>query len=332
MIAQLVVAAGLAAASTATAPADDRPPLRRDVARILAAGPRPAGSGMFAVYADFDVMPAGSAVAERMYKLWLGAPDEFLPEAGMLCTISYRREPLLGGNAHRDKGQEARPDNGPHDVVESLDCAAPWHAEALRARAEDLLLPRAPVVLDRAYVIAAAPRANVLTSMIEVTTDFEVIAGGERYTLTMHDDPYEYFPPAGAVCRITYYPAAIVQAPNYRGPNRVAEAECDSGRFPDLHPGLIERGRITDVAALPVRHGRQPHYVQLEVARIGRAAPTLYLRRGDDAPPAPALGAECSIAFTYRTLQGRDLGLPPRDSHWLPVVDRLDCGPAPAGP
>lgn len=335
MLAPLLLAAALTAAQPA--PAGPSPYRRIEQGIVIQVSPRPAaGSGVFAIYADFEVAtPAGERL--RMYVLWMGG-SQYLPDVGAICAISYRHEPLARGNLHNPPARLGRPE-GPLNVVYELSCGPPLalpsatlESTSARARdggtfrAEDLLVARGPVVLERAFVIAASPRVNVLTSMIEFTTDFEVIAGGARYTLTMHDDPYEYFPPVGAMCTITYYPPALPYGANSGGPNRVSEAVCDSGRFPDPHPGFIEHARIARISPLPVRNGRQPRYISVEAEMPGRGVPMLYLSLAEGAPPIPAPGAECRIAYRYVTLHGRDIGVPPRDTHWLPVVDRLECG------
>ena len=92
MIASLVLAAAL------TSGAAPMPPLlRMENVRVIAVGPRPPESGIFAAYADMDVaLPGGPPL--RMYMLWMSR-HQYLPDAGAVCTIVYRREALLPGNA-----------------------------------------------------------------------------------------------------------------------------------------------------------------------------------------------------------------------------------------
>jgi hypothetical protein len=113
----------LAAAFIEMAPTPPRdhagPALRIENGRIVQAWRPPFGSGIFAVYADFDVaVPGGSQ--QRMYLLWAGEP-QFLPDASSVCTITYRREALLPGNVHRPV-RVGRHEQGPVNLVHQLDC------------------------------------------------------------------------------------------------------------------------------------------------------------------------------------------------------------------
>lgn len=121
MLAPLLLASTL----TATQPAPEAPgPNRRiENAAVVQVSPRPAaGSGVFAVYADFDVAtPAGERL--RMYVLWMGG-SQYLPDVGAVCTIAYRREPLLRGNIHNPPGRAGRAE-GALNVVYELSCGPP---------------------------------------------------------------------------------------------------------------------------------------------------------------------------------------------------------------
>jgi hypothetical protein len=114
MIASLILAAALPAES---APA---PLLRMEDAQVVAVGPRPPASGIFASYADMDVLPPGGGPPQRMYMLW-ASRNQYLPEVGAICRIVYRREPLLPGNLHRPVRPGAA-DRGPLNVVHELSC------------------------------------------------------------------------------------------------------------------------------------------------------------------------------------------------------------------
>ncbi|HYD12188.1 MAG TPA: hypothetical protein VEC11_05020 [Allosphingosinicella sp.] len=113
MILSLTLAAALAA--------DAAPPplLRMENARVIAVGPRPPDSGIFASYADMDVAPPGGR-PQRMYMLW-ASRHQYLPDVGSVCRIVYRREPLLPGNLHRPPGH-GQPDRAPFNVVYELNC------------------------------------------------------------------------------------------------------------------------------------------------------------------------------------------------------------------
>ena len=121
MLAPLLLAAALTGAPPATGAAS---PYRRiEQGIVIQVSPRPpAGSGVFAIYADFEVAtPAGERL--RMYVLWMGG-SQYLPDLGAVCTISYRREPLLRGNIHNPPARLGRPE-GPLNVVYELSCGPP---------------------------------------------------------------------------------------------------------------------------------------------------------------------------------------------------------------
>lgn len=122
MISPLVLASMLsAAAPAASPPAPAAPSLQIDNGRITRTGVRPGfGSGIFAVYADFDVA-APNGAPQRMYLLWM-MPDQLLPDAGSICTISYRQQPLARGNLHDHPDRPDAQDEGPHNVVEGISC------------------------------------------------------------------------------------------------------------------------------------------------------------------------------------------------------------------
>lgn len=117
----------LAAALTATSAAAETPgPYRRlENATVIQASPRPAaGSGVFAIYADFEVATT-SGERLRMYVLWMGG-NQYLPDVGAVCTISYRHEPLARGNLHNPPPRTGRPEV-PLNVVYELSCGPPLH-------------------------------------------------------------------------------------------------------------------------------------------------------------------------------------------------------------
>jgi len=121
MLAPLLLAATMTAAQPA--PAAAGPNRRIEDARVVHVSPRPAaGSGVFAIYADFDVVTrAGERV--RMYVLWMGG-SQYLPDVGAVCSIAYRNEPLARGNLRNPPAQLGRPD-GPLNVVYELSCGPP---------------------------------------------------------------------------------------------------------------------------------------------------------------------------------------------------------------
>jgi hypothetical protein len=90
---------------------------------VMQVSPRPAaGSGVFAIYADFEVAtPSGERL--RMYVLWMGG-NQYLPHVGSVCTISYRNEPLARGNLHNPPARRGQPE-GPLNVVHELNCGPP---------------------------------------------------------------------------------------------------------------------------------------------------------------------------------------------------------------
>jgi hypothetical protein len=118
MFAPLLLAAALTGAPPA--PETAGPYRRIEHGTVVQVSPRPAaGSGVFAVYADFEVAtPAGERL--RMYVLWMGG-SQYLPDVGAVCTINYRREPLLRGNLHNPPARLGRPE-GPLNVVYELSC------------------------------------------------------------------------------------------------------------------------------------------------------------------------------------------------------------------
>jgi hypothetical protein len=117
MTAPLVLAALLSATAPAAAP--PAPFLRIENARVTRVSPPAPDSGLFAVYRDFDVvLPGGQS--HRLYVLWM-SQNQYMPEAGAVCTIVYRREALLPGNMHRPQ-REGRRDEGPFNVVHELSC------------------------------------------------------------------------------------------------------------------------------------------------------------------------------------------------------------------
>jgi hypothetical protein len=121
MFAPLLIGASLAAASP---PSDAAGPDRRlEDATVVQVSPRPAASsGVFAIYADFEVAtPAGERL--RMYVLWMGE-SQYLPDVGAVCTIRYRRQPLARGNVHNPSPRAGRPE-GPLNVVQELSCGPP---------------------------------------------------------------------------------------------------------------------------------------------------------------------------------------------------------------
>ena len=114
MLAPLLLAAMLTAQ-----PAPAAPMLWLENARVTQVSPAAPDSGHFAVYRDFDVvLPGGQTY--RLYVLWMGQ-HQYMPDVGVVCTIGYRRGPLLPGNLHRPQ-REGRPDEGPFNVVEELGC------------------------------------------------------------------------------------------------------------------------------------------------------------------------------------------------------------------
>lgn len=128
MLALLLLAAALTAASPlAEAAGPDR---RIENATVVQVSPRPGfGSGVLAVYADFEVRTR-SGERLRMYVLWMSR-NQYLPDVGAVCTISYRHEPLLAGNAHNPAARRGRPE-GPLNVVHELSCAPGLPPPALR--------------------------------------------------------------------------------------------------------------------------------------------------------------------------------------------------------
>ena len=119
MLAGLILVA--AALTEAPSAAEALSPYRRiEQGVVVQASPRPAaGSGVFAIYADFEIAtPTGERL--RMYVLWMGG-NQYLPEVGAVCAISYRSEPLARGNLHNPP---ARPE-GPLNVVYELSCGPP---------------------------------------------------------------------------------------------------------------------------------------------------------------------------------------------------------------
>jgi hypothetical protein len=128
MLAPLLLAAALAAASPADAPSPNR---RIENATVIQVSPRPAaGSGVFAIYADFEVAtPAGERL--RMYVLWMSR-NQYLPDVGAVCAISYRHEPLARGNLHNPPARPSRPE-GPLNVVYELSCGPPLEQPGQRS-------------------------------------------------------------------------------------------------------------------------------------------------------------------------------------------------------
>lgn len=121
MVVSLLLAALLA--GTAQRPAPAAPFQRIENALVVQVSPRPAaGSGVFAIYADFEVVRSGGT-RQRMYVLWMGA-NQYLPEVGTVCTITYRREPLARGNIHNPPARIGQPE-GPLNVVYELSCGPP---------------------------------------------------------------------------------------------------------------------------------------------------------------------------------------------------------------
>jgi hypothetical protein len=117
MLAPLILAALLSAAAPAAAP--PAPFLRIENARVTRVSPPAPDSGIFAVYRNFDVvLPGGQS--HRLYVLWM-SQNQYMPEAGAVCTIVYRREALLPGNMRRPQ-REGRRDEGPFNVVHELSC------------------------------------------------------------------------------------------------------------------------------------------------------------------------------------------------------------------
>ncbi len=129
MIGDLLLAAALTGASPAISQPAANPFPRMGNARVVRVSPRPGFmSGIVAVYADFDVAMPGKE-PQRMYMLWM-TMDQFLPEVGSICTIGYRRAPLLGGNLHRPIAGEGPRDAGPRNIVEDLSCGPPLELPA----------------------------------------------------------------------------------------------------------------------------------------------------------------------------------------------------------
>jgi hypothetical protein len=121
MVARLLMAAALAGASTA--PDADGAIRRMEDGVVVQVSPRPAaGSGVFAIYADFEVIAPGGE-RQRMYVLWMSA-NQYLPEVGSVCTIIYRREALARGNLHNPPARLGHPE-GPLNVVYELSCGPP---------------------------------------------------------------------------------------------------------------------------------------------------------------------------------------------------------------
>jgi hypothetical protein len=122
MIAPILLAPLLfAVAPAASQPASADPVLQIDNGRIVRVGARPGFmSGVVAVYADFEVAPPGGE-PQLMYLLWMEM-NQFLPQTGAICTISYRRQPLLTGNAHNHSSRPDARDEGPHNVVQNIAC------------------------------------------------------------------------------------------------------------------------------------------------------------------------------------------------------------------
>lgn len=123
VLAPLLLAASLAAA--APAPEAESAIRRIENGVVVQVSPRPAaGSGRFAVYADFEVAtPAGERL--RMYVLWMGG-SQYLPDVGAVCAIAYRNQPLARGNLHNPPARLGRPE-GPLNVVQELSCGPPMH-------------------------------------------------------------------------------------------------------------------------------------------------------------------------------------------------------------
>lgn len=140
MFAPLLMAAALAGQSS-TASTPPAPTQRIAHGRIVRVSERPGiGSGILAVYADFDAAPPGGQ-AQHLYLLWM-MPDQFLPAVGAVCTISYRAEPLLGGNWHNHSNRRPASsddpyhDDGPHNVVQTMDCGVGAQSASARAAGE----------------------------------------------------------------------------------------------------------------------------------------------------------------------------------------------------
>ena len=121
MIAGFVIATAMAGAIPSATQPGAGPLLRSEYAHVLAVGRRDLpGSGIFAVYANFDIASAGGQA--RMHVLWAGVA-QFLPQVGSICTIGYRRERLAGGNMHEhDTPVDVRDHDILHNVVYELDC------------------------------------------------------------------------------------------------------------------------------------------------------------------------------------------------------------------
>ncbi len=127
MVARLLLATSLIGAAPAAVERGAGPMLRMEYVRVVHVSPRPPASGIFASYADFDVA-AWDGETQRMYLLWAGE-SQYLPEAGFVCTIGYRREPLAGGNLQNHDNRvslhanlDSVRDDGPHNIVHDLNC------------------------------------------------------------------------------------------------------------------------------------------------------------------------------------------------------------------
>ena len=95
---------------------------------VVRQSPRPTvGSGVFAVWADFDVEVRGGA-RQRMYQIFL-VRDQFIPPVRSVCRIRFARAPLDGISS--DGALDGRT---LRNRVESLACdTGSWSASGRRS-------------------------------------------------------------------------------------------------------------------------------------------------------------------------------------------------------
>ena len=334
----------LAAALTAAQPTPEASPNRRiEHGTVVQVSPRPAaGSGVLAIYADFEVAtPAGARL--RMYVLWMGG-SQYLPDVGAVCAISYRHEPLAPGNWHDHNIRGVGRDDGPHNVVSELSCGPPF--EQPRSNLLAAPLPeRVPVPTDIgffpwAHVVRVSPPPGVVSgSIIQVRTDFDVqTLDGHRHQMQMlYLSPDQFIPPAGSICWIRFRPGRPFPGVAMEPVNDVDALACDTGtetvNFADGR-SRIDGIRISAAPAIAVSGARRQtqarDYVEIALDAPGRGMDRVLVPRRLAAAGVPPAGAICSITFHYdwfpeRSPRYRRV----RQTLIEPVADALDCAPAP---
>lgn len=346
MLSQLLLAATLAAALPA--PEAEGPNSRIEGATVVQVSPRPqAGSGVFAIYADFEVATR-SGERLRMYVLWMGG-SQYLPDVGAVCTINYRHEQLARGNLHNPPARVGRPE-GPVNVVSELSCAPglPLHAPrehstsalfAVPPGMEQLSGPDTPGFLSWARVARVSPRPRVLSSLIMITTDFDVqtLDGRQHMMRMLYQGPDQFIPPVGSVCWIRFHTGRLFLGTGIDPPNEVEQVGCNTGRSTtDLADGRVRIEGIRISSSPPMDSPRwtvdRRNHVIVWVDAPGRDIDSVLLPPQLARTDRPAAGATCSFTFHYDSFSAHDPRNPrQRGSSLELVVDEMECTPAPAG-